>query len=134
MTTCTPTHKTETQPVARAETTRGGRMYTPLVDILERDDELTLIADVPGVTRDDVDITYERGLLTIHGRVDRPAAPENANRVMHEYGVGDWRRAFEIGEGIDSARIEAELADGVLTVHLPKSAEIQPRKIAIRKS
>lgn len=134
MATSTPTYKTETQPVARAETTRGGRQYTPQVDILERDQEITLVADMPGVTRDDVDVTYERGLLTIHGRVNRPASPEGATFLAHEYGVGDWRRAFEIGEGIDAKRIDAELRDGVLTVHLPKSAEITPRKITVKQT
>ncbi len=134
MATSTPTHKTETQPVARAETTRGGRQYTPQVDILEHDQEITLVADIPGVARDDVDVTYERGLLTIHGRVNRPASPEGTTLVTCEYGVGDWHRAFEIGEGIDAERIEAELRDGVLTVHLPKSAEITPRKVKVKQS
>lgn len=130
--TYSPTPKSESEPVARAESTRGGRTYLPSVDILERDNELTLIADLPGVGKDEVEITYERGLLTVHGRVSRVEKPESATFIAHEYGVGDWRRSFEVGEGIDSKRIEAELRDGVLTVHLPKSAEITPRRIRIK--
>lgn len=115
------------------ETTRCSRCYRPAVDILEKPNELLLVADVPGAGGNDVEINYERGELRIHARV--PArTPKNAHPVAQEYGVGDFVRTFQIGEGIDAARIEAQIADGVLTVHLPKAEAARQRKIAVRSN
>lgn len=116
----------------QAERMREGRTYVPQVDILEQPDKLLLYADMPGVRREDLDITYERGLLTVHGKVAPRDEPPRAARLLREYGVGDWFRSFEIGEGIDAAKIEAELTDGVLTLHLPKAQRLMPRKIAVK--
>jgi len=119
---------------AGPERVRGGRTYVPNVDILEQADRLLLMADMPGVRREDLDITYERGLLAVHGKVAPRPGPENATRLTSEYGVGDWYRSFEIGEGIDASKIEAELTNGVLTLHLPKAPQLMPRKIAVKAS
>ena len=114
----------------RAERTREGRTFLPYCDIIERENELLLFADLPGVRTEDLDINYERGLLTLQGRVD----PRRIERtfLVREYGVGDFSRSFEIGEGIDASRIEAEMKDGVLTLHLPKAESIRPRKITVK--
>lgn len=113
------------EPVRRVKT------YIPAVDILETTDELRLVADVPGVTADGVDINYERGELRLHARVtDRE--PAGAQWLVREYGIGDFVRTFRVGEGIDAARIEAEIADGVLTVHLPKAEAARARKIKVK--
>lgn len=115
--------------VAAAETTHGGTVFTPQVDILESEDELTLQADMPGVDLEGVDIHFEHGELTLHGRV---APREDGVQFMYrEYDVGDFHRSFKIGSAIDSSKIAAQLADGVLTVHLPKSEAVKPRKIAV---
>lgn len=113
------------------EATRGGPTYVPAVDILERDDELMLLADVPGATPDGIDINYERGQLTIGARVE-PRQPGQTRFLLNEYGVGDFTRTFRIGEGIDASGIQAELSGGVLTVHLPKAQEARTRKIAVK--
>jgi HSP20 family protein len=115
---------------ARVERTPTRPMFTPNVDILENAEELTLVADMPGVNPDSVDIQYERGELTIRGRV----APRNEQHafLLNEYGVGDFYRVFQLGEGVDNARISAEIAHGVLTVHLPKVERIKPRKIEVQ--
>jgi HSP20 family protein len=116
------------------ERIRGGRVYSPNVDIIEMDNELLLVADVPGVRPDDVDINYEQGLLTLHARV-RPRQDETkTNFVYREYGIGDYYRSFQIGEGIDAQKIDAELRDGVLTLHLPKAEAARPRKIEVKAS
>jgi HSP20 family protein len=125
--------KRETRTI-EAERMRGGQTYTPTVDILERDNELLLLADMPGVAPDSVDIQFERGLLTIHGPVAPRQDPDSTTYLLHEYGVGDFYRRFEIGEGVDPSGIEAELHAGVLTVHLPKTKEVMPRKIAVKTS
>lgn len=112
------------------ERTRGGTYFTPRVDICETDKELVLFADMPGVRPEDVDLRYERGELVLHGKVesrDRPGSP-----LAAEYEEGDFYRTFRIDESIDSTRIEAECKNGVLTVHLPKVAAVQPRQIQIR--
>ena len=114
------------------EQTRSGRTYVPAVDIIEREDELLLLADVPGAQPDGVDINYERGELTIVARVPARDANPHARCVACEYGVGDFVRSFRVGEGIDAGRIQAELNNGVLTLHLPKAEQATARKIAVQ--
>jgi HSP20 family protein len=115
----------------RSEVTRGAS-YTPRVDILETEDELVLYADMPGVKPEDVDINFENGELAVYGR----CAPrqEEANFLLQEYGVGDYYRAFSISEQIDSDKISAEMKNGVLTVHLPKSEAVKPRRISVKSA
>ncbi len=108
----------------------GGPQFQPLVDIYETDKELILLADVPGVRSDDVDLRYERGQLILHGRVNRQQ--HSGSLVSGEYEEGDFHRVFQVHESIDASRIEAECKNGVLTVHLPKEEAAQPRKIAVQ--
>ena len=122
--------KEETAQVAVPERTRGGATFAPRVDILETDSELLLLADVPGVQPDDLDIRYERGELTIHGKVQ--PRNEEVDYLWSEYEVGDWYRAFTLSEEIDAGKISAELKNGVLTLHLPKVAEAQPKRIQVK--
>jgi len=113
------------------ERTRGGEIYRPPVDILEVEDELTLIADMPGVKSDGIDINFEDGVLTIQGKVE-PRYPENARFLLIEFGIGDFYRTFRVSEEIDPERIHAEYGNGVLTVHLPKAESAKPRKISVQ--
>jgi len=115
---------------ALPEHLRGDRFYSPPVDILEKEDEILLVADVPGARPGDVDIEFEDGLLTVHAKV-QPRYPEGAEFLRQEYGVGDYLRSFQVSEAIDVAKITAEYANGVLTLHLPKSVGLRPRKIAV---
>jgi HSP20 family protein len=126
----TEIEKQETQEL-RAERIRSGRTYVPAVDIVEQDEQLLLLADMPGVNPDDLDIRYERGELTIHGQVRPRQAPESGY-LLREYGVGDFYRVFQVGESVDSSRIEAEMRHGVLTLRLPKTEQAVPRKIAVK--
>lgn len=121
----------QTQPVACVEQTPSGVRYRPNVDIFETASELTLCADLPGVARDDLDIQVEHGTLTIHGPV-RPRGPQDAESVLCEYGVGDFVRSFRVSEQVDVNKISAELANGVLSLRLPKGETARPRKIAIK--
>ncbi|HEY4759942.1 MAG TPA: Hsp20/alpha crystallin family protein [Thermoguttaceae bacterium] len=116
--------------VAAAEHTRSGRFYRPNVDILEQADELLVLADLPGAKRDQIDIKFEKGTLTLHAAV--PGRQSQDQRYLQrEYGVGDYYRTFQVSEAIDANRITAEYADGVLTLHLPKAPSIKPRKINV---
>ncbi|MCG3128477.1 MAG: Spore protein SP21 [Phycisphaerae bacterium] len=115
----------------KPERVQAGRTYVPFVDIVETPEELLLLADMPGVSSEGVDVRYERGELTIRGTV-KPRQEAGTRYLRREYGVGDFHRAFTIGEGIDAEKIEAELKDGVLTLHLPKVRALRPRKIAVK--
>ena len=114
------------------ERMRGGRAFVPHVDIVEREDRLVVLADMPGVKAGDVTIDYERGMLTIHGNVTPRQNPEQTHFMLQEYGVGDYYRSFHSGEGIDDTRIEAQMSDGVLTLTLPKSPDVMPRRISVK--
>ncbi len=118
--------------VATTEHTRTGPMYRPDVDIIERPDELTVLADMPGVSADEIDINFENGVLTIHGKVE--ARQSDGSFLRQEYGVGDFHRTFNVSKAIDGTAISAEYADGVLTLHLPKVEAVKPHKIAVKAS
>ncbi len=127
------TNLTQKAPAQQSipETTRGA-FFTPRVDIYETDNELTLLADVPGVGCDGVDLRFEKGELILHGKVK----PRHANEqfLLQEYEEGDFYRAFSIHESIDASKISAECKNGVLVVHLPKAETARPRKIEVRGS
>jgi HSP20 family molecular chaperone IbpA len=104
--------------------------FVPRIDIWEGKDELVLHADMPGVKTEDLDVRFEDNQLTIHGKVsDRH---ENVRVIHTEYSVGDFHRTFTIGESIDVEKISAELSCGVLTLHLPKSEKVKPRRISVK--
>jgi HSP20 family molecular chaperone IbpA len=88
--------------------------------------------DLPGATPENIDVTYEQGLLTIHAGVQRRRDPSGTRYLLREYGEGDFHRAFRIGEGIDASAIRAEFTRGVLTLHLPKSKEVMPKRIEVK--
>ena len=115
--------------LSHPETTRGGYHFVPRVDIFETENELLLLADLPGVRPEDVDLHYEKGELMLYARV-RDRHPRE-NFLLQEYDEGDFYRAFSISESIDPSRIEAACKNGVLTVHLPKTEAARPRQIKV---
>lgn len=123
--------KVQTQTTS-AEAPGAGCRLIPRVDILETPEEMLLLADVPGAGPQSIDIDYEKGVLTIQAAA-APRQPAGDQRwLLREYGVGNFVRRFEVGEGIDAQQISAEVSNGVLTVHLPKLASLRSRKIAVR--
>jgi HSP20 family protein len=120
----------QTAEVPPPEHTHSGPYYRPNVDIFELADRLVVQADVPGANKNEIDIQFEDGSLTIHVRV--PARQDSQGPfVRQEYGVGDFYRTFRVSEQIDTSRISAEYAGGVLTLHLPKVEAVKPRKIKV---
>ena len=113
------------------EPTRYGQSYQPKVDILERAEELLIVADMPGAKADAIDIHFEDGELVINAPVVS-RYPREGRALLQEYGVGDFNRTFRVSERINATGIRAEYAHGVLTVHLPKVESAKPRKIAVQ--
>jgi HSP20 family protein len=109
---------------------------SPLVDVLENDHEILLVADVPGVPRDGVDIHVEQGRLSLYARRARPQTekPESHTVLRTEQRAHDYHRIFTLPTGIDATKIDAELKGGVLTVHLPKAEALKPRRIEVKTS
>jgi HSP20 family protein len=93
----------------------------PRVDVLETENEYLIFADVPGVRPEDVDIRFEKGELTFHGR--RPAG--------HEFGATAYHRTFAVDDTVSPDKISAELKGGVLTIHLPKIEAVKPKRITV---
>jgi len=111
------------------EFTQEGPIFTPNVDIYETEEELVLIADVPGVLKEDVDIDLNDNTLTIYAKVKE----NKVGTLIHkEYDCGDYKRSFTISNVIDQSKIGAELNNGVLRIVLPKAETAKPRKIEIR--
>ena len=116
--------------VTKDEKTVPGRYYVPSADIFETDEALSVVMEMPGVEKKDIDIVLENHTLRVDGRMDF-AKYEGMQPVYTEYNVGHYARSFTLSEKIDQDTISAELNDGVLTLTLQKSKEAQPRRISI---
>lgn len=116
--------------VGEEEQTVPTRYYVPYTDIYETEDALTVVMDMPGVGRDNLDVTVEKGVLTVEGRIEL-SNYKGLNPVYTEYNVGHFKRSFSLSNRIDQDNINAHMSDGVLTVVLPKVEEAKPRKIKI---
>lgn len=110
------------------ERTRNRPIYAPRVDIVETGDALEILADMPGVTRDGVEVTLEQRVLTIRGRADVPA-PEGMAPLYLEYEPGDYERVFALSDAVDPAGIEARVRGGVLHLRLPKAGPAKRQRI-----
>jgi len=113
------------------EHTQPIRTYTPRVDIFETDDNIVILADMPGIGEDSVDITLEKNVLSIEGYVES-VYPENYTPAYTEYEAANYRRSFTLSNLVDRDNIAATVKDGVLNLTLPKTIEAQPRKIAVQ--
>jgi HSP20 family protein len=112
------------------ERTEAGKFYSPYTDIYETKDAVVVAMEVPGVGKPDIDIRLDKGVLTISGNID-PNRYEGLAPIYAEYNVGNFVRTFTLSTKIDSDAISASVADGVLTVRLPKTPEPVAKRIAI---
>jgi HSP20 family protein len=122
--------KKEAELEKGVERTKSRRVYTPAVDIFEKDQKIIVLADMPGVDEKSVDITLEKNMLTIHGTVEAEI-PENHRLALSEYGVGDYERTFTVSNEIDREHIEATVKDGVLKLTLPVAEAAKTKKIEV---
>lgn len=105
------------------------RNFTPQIDIRSDDDQVTFVCDVPGVKEDDLEVTLENRVLTIKGirRFERG----ERERVLMGRAYGAFHRAFELPDYVDDSLLAAHLADGVLTIRVPKAARAKPKRIPV---
>ena len=122
--------KDKQEVAAPAEQTRPGVVFTPDVDIFENDQQITLLADMPGVASNDITIDLNDNVLSISGEV-KPFENSNESDVLIEFEIGRYSRQFSLSEVIDQSRIEARHEDGVLRLSLPKAEKAIPRQIAV---
>jgi HSP20 family protein len=126
--------KTDTSHLAGIpEQTRPGVTHLPAVDIFEDDHRISILADMPGVTTQDLKIDLRESVLTLSGR---SASPESTNEtyLLREYLPGTFFRQFTLSEMIDQSKIDARLSNGVLRLELPKVERAKPRQISVQGS
>lgn len=124
----TPQEKKELD--AREEKTHAGKFYVPGTDIFETGNAITVAMEMPGVSKENIDIKLEKRRLSIQGQIDFDNYKE-FKPVYTEYNVGHFSRSFSLSSEIDTENINASVADGVLTLVLPKAKETQLRKIQV---
>jgi HSP20 family protein len=118
-------------PTVRSSEAQAQRAVLPAVDVFEDSTGITLLADMPGVPKDRLDVKVEADTLSIEGEVVAPT-PEGLEAVYAEVRVPRYRRTFTLSRELDTSKVEANLKDGVLTLRIPKQAHAQPRRIEVR--
>ena len=123
--------KEEVATPQSGEPVRNRRVFAPLADIYETNERIFVLADMPGVDEQTIDITLEKSVLTIEGYTS--SQTEAGLRLVHcESPEGNYRRVFFLSEEVDRDGIEATVKDGVLKLVLPKSAKAMARKITVK--
>jgi HSP20 family molecular chaperone IbpA len=112
------------------ERTEAGKFFSPYTDIHETERAVIVSMEMPGVDKSSIDIRLDKGVLTVKGTVDA-VRYESLRPIYSEFNVGNYVRTFTVSTKIDSARISANVADGVLTIELPKTAESVAKRIAV---
>jgi HSP20 family protein len=115
----------------KEEATVPARVFVPTADIYETEDALTVVMEMPGVDKGNVDISVHEGTLKVEGRLDF-SKYEGLQPVYTEYNIGNYARSFSLSSKIDQNKIGAEMKDGVLSLVLPKVEESKPRTIQVK--
>jgi HSP20 family molecular chaperone IbpA len=124
------TVKEKKEVATPAEQTRPGVLFVPNVDIFETDKQITLLADLPGVTTESLTIDLRDNILTLSGEVQPFEGPDEKDLLI-EYEVGKYYRQFTLSDVIAQNKIDAQLKDGVLRLTLPKVEKAKPRTITV---
>lgn len=114
-----------------ADTQPPESYFVPLTDVYETKDALVLVADLPGVGAEGLDVTVEDAVLAIHGR-PREAEKPAGKLLLQEFAVGPYYRSFQLPVDFDAEKIKASIKQGVLTLSLPKSERLKPRRIEVK--
>ena len=113
----------------RDSSTRGRVSYPP-VELMDKGDSVVITAEIPGVNKDEVDLTVLKDTLTIAGEKRLPAE-EGVTYIRHERPHGRFRRLIDLPYSVDQEKISASYRDGILTITLPKAEEAKPRQITV---
>lgn len=124
----TVVQRTNSLPMVRPD--RQENVVAPFADIYETPDAFVVVLDMPGVAKESIGVTMERGSLTVKG-VAGAYHKANATLLFHELRNANYSRTFTIGEGIDANNVDAQFEHGVLTIRLAKSERMKPREIQI---
>jgi HSP20 family protein len=110
-----------------------GTGFFPLADVLVTDEDVTIHMDMPGVSRDNLEVELENDVLTVRGERPFPYSTEDGDRVSQriERGFGRFERVLRVPKGLDPSGIDASLVDGVLTLRIPKPEPLKPHRIEI---
>jgi HSP20 family protein len=114
----------------REEATIPARVFVPSADIYETHDALTVILEMPGVEKSNVDVRVQDGVLNVLGKLDL-SKYQGLQPLYIEYNVGHYSRSFQLSSKVDQSKIAAELKDGVLSLTLPKVEQAKPRTIEV---
>ena len=114
----------------KIDKTRKIPVVIPLVDVFENEEEILLCAEMPGVIKEDINVNLDNGKLDISGI--RTMEKNRGTATWEEFGDIEYRRRFSVPQSIDVEKVSAELKDGVLNLHLPKSEAAKPRQIEIK--
>jgi HSP20 family molecular chaperone IbpA len=125
--------KREASSPVETERTQARKVFVPRVDICETKDAIVLLADMPGVDEKSIDITLEKNVLTLMGRLE-PETYEGYGAAYVEYDAGDYERAFTLSDEIDRDRIDASVKNGVLRLTLPKAEPVKLKKINVKSA
>jgi HSP20 family protein len=115
----------------KEEGTIPARMFVPPADIFEGENDLTVVLEMPGVEKCNVDIRVEDGVLNVEGRLDLTKY-QGLQPLYTEYNIGHYSRSFRLSNQVDQNKIAAEMKDGVLSLKLPKAEEAKPRTIQVK--
>ena len=113
----------------------GTSNWSPAVDVAETDKELRLDLELPGIRSEDIEVTAENGVLTVRGEKNssRKEGHDQSRYHLVERSYGSFMRSFQLPQGLDESKIEADCEHGILSIRIPKAALPQPRKIQIGK-
>lgn len=129
-----PSQESSRQDSARsAMARRESQAMTPRVDVLEDDSGITLLADMPGVSKESLEIKVENDALSIEGAITA-ATPQALEATYAEVRIPRYRRSFTLSRELDAGHIEAQLKDGVLKVRIPKHEQARPQRISVKVS
>lgn len=109
-----------------------GSAKFPAMDIFEHENEIVAVAELPGVKKDQVKVTFEKGILTIEGQRKSGGSSQDAQLLLNEMRIRDFSRSIRINVEVDASNITAEIEDGVLSVKLPKMEEAKPKQIEVK--
>lgn len=122
----------ETRPATRTEAPQQQAQVVPPVDIFEDDSGITVLADLPGVSREQLGVRVDGDSLVIEATANAIAVPQGMELVYSEAQFPSYRRQFTLSRELEPARIEATLKDGMLRLTIPKAEEAKPRRIEVR--